>query len=639
MKVKFLVAVWGQGYIEELMRVSVPSYLAEGNLPYLAEHSDLEILIMTSAASLPAFEREPAFDALKSVCNIRFINIDDLITTGTYGVTLTLAYARGIADSGTEQAGTCFIFMNADFVLADGGFRTLVRLLQNGERCILAPTLRGTSEKALPILAQAMDRNRNVLAIEPRKLVKVALENLHPTVAAKTIAQGIATCKTHNQLYWQIDKATLLARHHLIFMLAIVPETPLGPVSSYCDYGFVPEMVPSGKFRILGDSDDLFIFELQPKDQESELLYCGVSTVKAVANELSVWATREHRQFAHHDVVFHADDVPTNIDDWSALATEFIAQVHANMASSGVAHRGHPYWQLGVQAWLQSHKAVGGQEPAAPPPELALAADSNGLTEQHPYNDGANNPNALARAYIALVKYIRRRAGQMPNVSIWHHSWLDSRLLLDWSKQIDSPAAPKGLKIHQPGSIIQNSFDQSASIEQIEIGQHSERRVDLHRKYDHILVEVPMDELQLGRKYFEMAATYLAPGGTISIFVQIPHHKLGLNSISFHLATSITDFLPNDWMNYDISARYAGGGTQNLLRILQGACLRRLWPRRFRDIPGWIGAVLAWPAIACLMAGINFRMRHANEHCSPFCSSAMVTFRQRGRPFPSSKLR
>ena len=99
LKVKFLTVIWGARYIDEFARISLPSYLADGNLPALAAGTDLEILVMTSRASVPAFEDKPAFEALRRLCPVRFIFIDDLITTGVYGVTLTLAYARGIADS------------------------------------------------------------------------------------------------------------------------------------------------------------------------------------------------------------------------------------------------------------------------------------------------------------------------------------------------------------------------------------------------------------------------------------------------------------------------------------------------------------------------------------------------------------
>jgi hypothetical protein len=118
-KVKFLTVVWGDHYIERFATLALPSFLAPGNLPALAAGSDLEVVILTKRADFEAFDRHPAFRMLHTICPTRFIEIDDLITTGAYGFTLTLAYARAVIAYGDDMLRTHFVFMNADFVLAD----------------------------------------------------------------------------------------------------------------------------------------------------------------------------------------------------------------------------------------------------------------------------------------------------------------------------------------------------------------------------------------------------------------------------------------------------------------------------------------------------------------------------------------
>jgi len=309
-RVRFLTVIWGARYVEEFCLVTLPSFLAPGNLPHLAAATDLEVLIMTSAASIPAFETQSLFRRLQATCPVRFILIDDLITNGLYGVTLTLAYARGIRDSGEAQTETDFVFMNSDFVLADGSLATLLGMLRAGHRCVLAPSLRARSEKVLPLLQERLDVATGQLAMSPREMVGLALANLHPTVVGKTVSQNFVTCSTHNQVYWQVDRDTLLARHYLIFMLAIRPERPLGAINSYCDYGFVPEMVPSGAMTVLGDSDGFFMLEMQATDHEKHFLRCGSKTIAEIAAELSNWTTAEHRRVAEFEIVFHSGDCP-----------------------------------------------------------------------------------------------------------------------------------------------------------------------------------------------------------------------------------------------------------------------------------------------------------------------------------------
>src|SRR5690349_10355234 len=117
-KVRFLTVVWGDAYIERFANLALPSFLAPGNLPALAAACDLEVVIMTTRRDVQDFEAHPAFRALRQVCPVRFVEIDDLIAPGVYGVTLTLAYMRAIAACGAEMVNSHFIFMNADFVLA-----------------------------------------------------------------------------------------------------------------------------------------------------------------------------------------------------------------------------------------------------------------------------------------------------------------------------------------------------------------------------------------------------------------------------------------------------------------------------------------------------------------------------------------
>jgi hypothetical protein len=78
-------------------------------------------------------------------------------------------------------------------------------------------------------------------------MVGLALRNLHLTVIGRTLTQDFVHCTQYCQFYWQIDEYMLIGSHHLIFHIAIVPEKPLEIVNSYVDYGFVPEMVPSGR--------------------------------------------------------------------------------------------------------------------------------------------------------------------------------------------------------------------------------------------------------------------------------------------------------------------------------------------------------------------------------------------------------
>lgn len=637
LKVKFLTVIWGARYIDEFARISLPSYLAEGNLPALSAGADLEVLVMTSRASVPAFEGKPAFEALRRLCPVRFIFIDDLITTGVYGVTLTLAYARGIADSGEAQTGTTFVFMNSDFVLADGALATLLARLEAGDRCVMAPSLRARAETALPVLAGAVDRGGARLAMPPRAMVQLAFDTLHPTVIAKTVSQRFITCATHNQIYWQVDGTTLLGRYHLIFMLAIRPEVPIGRVNSYCDYGFVPELVPSGQFTVLDDSDDFFMLELQPAAQEKQFLSCGVKTPAEIARELSVWTTREHRRFAGVDVVFRSGDVPPGIAEARARLAAFVAAVQARLSRQPKDHADHLYWVLGVEAW-RSLRDAGGEALPLPPELDGHDADSPPrlgpwwrlVPRPYAVRRARGREGALLRLYTALLARARRAIGTVPNVPLWHHLHPDSLMLREWLATL--PRAEPRLLVCTSDSVLAPALAREGRFElrlgldaflEAETGR-ADRPAQETGRYRTVLLHLHRADATRTRRLIEAARPILAPGGSFAVYIDHPNGELDASNFSAELAQYIEDLLPAGWIGCDVSARFAGGRIKRRLRRVERRVLNQLWPSSWTRLPLLAGAMLLWPMVAALTAANNLRMGRPSETCPAFCTSALV---------------
>jgi hypothetical protein len=640
LKVRFLTVIWGARYIDEFARVSLPSYLAPGNLPALAAGADLEVVVMTSRDSVAEFEGKPAFETLRRLCPVRFLFIDDLITTGCYGVTLTLAYVRGIAEAGEAQTDTTFVFMNSDFVLADGALATLLVRLREGARCVMAPSLRARAETALPRLMEAVDRHDLTLAMPARAMVRLAFDALHPTVIAKTVSQRFITCATHNQIYWQVDANTLLGRYHLIFMLAIRPEVPIGRVNSYCDYGLVPELVPSGQFTILDDSDDFFMLELQSAAQEKGFLHCGVKTPAAIARELSVWTTREHRRFAGVDVMFRTAGRPDGLDAARAALAAFMAEVQARMSRRPADHVDHIYWTLGVEAW-RSLKEAGSDEPVWPP-ELEAADGPAGrgligwwqrLSRPGAARSRGRSEQPLWRVYTSLLARVRRAMGTMPNVPIWHHLRPDSRLLLGWVETLRQRQGARHLLIAASDSALPAFLDRwgmfdirsglGAFLEEAEAGLVQPGQAP-DGGYDTALLHLHRADVTRTARLLEATRPLLRPGATIAVFIDHPNAEMDASNFSGELAQYIEDLLPADWIGSTVSARFAGGRIKRRLRRLERRVLNQLFPSSWTRLPLLAGAMLLWPVVAALTAANNLRMGRPSETCPAFCTSALI---------------
>lgn len=410
-KVRLLIVVWGEAYIERFAALALPSLLARGNLPALAESADLQLVVLTSSSGTESFDRFPAFKAVRRICQAKFVAIDDLIAPGNYGVTLTLAFMRGIAEAGEAMTRTHFVFLNSDFILADGSLRNLLERILAGRSCIMAPSFRAIAEDVEPVLLKAVEAGGGRLAMPPREMVRLALDHLHPTIVAKTVNQGFCHSLHTNQLYWSVDRNTMLSRMFLIFMLCIRPERVVTSINSFCDYGFVPEMCPSGDIDVIADSDDAFILEAQGRLQEASHIRLGGSNQLEIGQDLAEWTTAEHRVMGTRDLVFHAEELPPSLDRFKAEADAYVRALLATLPRPK-HHAFHHHWIGGFQAWNEQRAQAG---KSTLPPEAS--------------RETSQGTSRIGFAVKLLNRVRRVLVSARPFVRIWHPDWVAYRAM------------------------------------------------------------------------------------------------------------------------------------------------------------------------------------------------------------------
>lgn len=363
-KVRLVIAVWGQRYIDRFASLTIPSLLAPGNLPALATRTDLEIVILTLTRDIDALERHASFLQLKLLATTRYLDIDDLVADSYTGLSLTLAYLRGITDAGTSMVDKHFLFINSDLVLADGSLEGVARRVLEGAHVILANSIRATSEALEPHLMSLIDSHNHVLAVAPRRLVGMALNSMHSTQIAKIVNSDLCHSIHVNQFYWQVDADTLISRHFLMFMLCVKPTRVIEHIDSFCDYAFVPELCPGIVPVAMEDSDDFFALELQARDSERDYLRIGRAPIAEIAAGLSRWTTRDHRENAlRHTLTFHAADVPADIAASIAAADGYIRQVSSGLSPEPQPVRHHPYWVGSLRLYEDRLRILGKLDP------------------------------------------------------------------------------------------------------------------------------------------------------------------------------------------------------------------------------------------------------------------------------------
>lgn len=638
-RVKFLTVVWGAPYIRRFAALSLPSFLAPGNLPALAASTELEVLIMTRRCDIDLFKDGPAFRRLRDRCAVRFVEIDDLVTTGVYGVTLTLAYARPVIASGSEMLSTHFVFMNADFVLADGSLASLCRHIVAGRSIVLGPSFRATAEAVEPGLLAEINKDSGVLALSPRQLASMALPYPHPTTVAKFVDQELCHSVQPNQFFWRVDDRTLLGRYFLIFMLCLKPERIIASVNSFCDYSFVPELCPSGDEVAMTDSDDFFMLELQLRGQEQFMLRLGKTSERAIARSLAVWTTTEHRRAARHDIIFHSADIPQGIEAAKADAQAFIERMVGRLGNP-VSHDQHPFWIGGIDAWRQRRRAQG---LSAWPPELGPPSHWRRLVrtlvrgQALPARDSIRSVRAIVHTVARLVQdsvramlYMTRRValGHWPNVSPLHPAWADARHLRLAIGKMESCQDARVLVVRTEPDDIDSLLETQhrvrfATMEQI--AGELDGLVDSKGQFAHVLIYSSREVYPDIRALLQQSAPLLTPDGVCEVFV---HRAKEANDL--YTFNSVIDYvdeiLPGS--GWALECTFVGGSFGRLSRRLQAWA--SLVHTRFgvKSLP--LSLTLIVPALAFALSSnaLSYLLGPRSRHVA-FCSSALLRFRRR----------
>ena len=269
-----------------------------------------EFQLLTSAADAPIIVEHPAWQKLQSICQVKIVPIDDLITGDNHTTTITLAFSRAVRAAGAQMVDTCFINLCADYLFSDHALENVMKRMNAGASAVLAGNFQIVAEDGLGALRRKIDPTRVELPISARELIRCGITYIHPATVANIVNFGLFHNEHTNRLFWRVDDSTLIGRFYLLHVVCIRPEVTEFVTGSSFDYSFVPELCPSNKVDVITDSDDYFVLELQTRNHEADQLRPGPLETTDLAVSLAEWTTARHRENARSTVVFHAEEIP-----------------------------------------------------------------------------------------------------------------------------------------------------------------------------------------------------------------------------------------------------------------------------------------------------------------------------------------
>jgi cytochrome c551/c552 len=342
---RVVVYAWGKSYVDRLLNYALASLLAPGNLPALAASFDTTVMVVTEEQLFSYVDSHPVIERAKSICAVRLVSLDDLIgEPWQYGISLAYALFRGFCDLGAAMTETYMLFLNADFVLADGSYQRLIPYMLRGDSVLLSPSYCVVEEEVEPLLEDIRRAENGILAIPPRRLARMIIDHRHNTVRAKTISQQSIHFEYMDQAYWQVDDDTIIAHQMPVCMVAMRPEQALSDINTFWDWGITYEFCPSRKLTAIGDSDEFLLLELRSENTHSELVRPGPTTPLAAASRMHGYITQYQLDNARLPMTLHAAALPERIDDARVRLRGFVDELLQHLPACVPDHCNHTQW-------------------------------------------------------------------------------------------------------------------------------------------------------------------------------------------------------------------------------------------------------------------------------------------------------
>jgi hypothetical protein len=309
-----LVPVWGQQYVDVFLALSLPSLLAEGNLPALSWDAAHIVRIYSTAEDAEAIRSSAIYHRLAKLVavDIRLVSLG----SATPHQVMSDCYRDGIERADALDAPV--IFLTADIILATGTFDLLQQQLAAGRRAVMTVGPRLRLDPAAAIFEKSFRQDDGTIAVPKRELAELAMAYLHP-LCERHLVDGDSEFFVPANFIWQVGQAGLLFHCLHLHPLMVYPREKIGQFFSTIDDEYVALACPDPRdTHVVVDSDELAIAELTG----TERVLGGPRRDRP--NEALAWAwvqsTPQHRDFLKIPIRYHATELLPHA--WQPLEAE-----------------------------------------------------------------------------------------------------------------------------------------------------------------------------------------------------------------------------------------------------------------------------------------------------------------------------
>lgn len=218
MKLDLVIPVWGQGYVERMLRYALPSLRAEGNLPALRlAFEDVRVRFYT-----PESNAADLLAAVRGDPGVEVVPVPDAVfAPGCHnGTVMRDLFQRGFTEAWNR--GAAFAPVCADAVYSDGFFRSASNLVLAGKRAAMTQGSGVSMTHWLRMVGHLLEGGSpHVLALPPRDLMTWFIRE---TNHGQHLPTWPGTQLYPAQMFWKAGDHALVMRCCHMYTAILVPD-------------------------------------------------------------------------------------------------------------------------------------------------------------------------------------------------------------------------------------------------------------------------------------------------------------------------------------------------------------------------------------------------------------------------------
>lgn len=279
----------------------LPTLLAPGNLPALANRFDVRYRISTTHVDKARIQALPIFSRLATTATVDIVvDTDEERPDPIHHVNW---YHKAV--QAARDAGALCAFVPPDVAWSDGTFGHMGSAMTAGKLGTAMPYMRVISETCIPHMMAMAKAADGSLPIRPGELVRLGVYHMHPLTAAAMA--GGRHGRPSLEMLWRVPDEGLALRHIVRELFSFDPNR-----LKLTHLWYAAGNVSPGDIQVVTDSDHMFMLSFAPLLKDVPLYLqdhaiTGMDVARSSLHPLNDSPLNDH--FPRHRIRLHYGSV------------------------------------------------------------------------------------------------------------------------------------------------------------------------------------------------------------------------------------------------------------------------------------------------------------------------------------------